>query len=461
MDDWEQTKPYRDAGFVVLTPVLRAENGQPGAFSYFYDEVADVLAAADYLSQQPYVDANRVFVAGHSVGGTMTLLTALASRKFRAAASFDGAAYWPPFTEDKDLPFDRSNPREVQVRSPIAYASSLKCPLRIYHGSETAPLFGMMSRRLAALAKRHGLDAEAVEVEGNHATHVPRAMAQSIAFFQRISSQEIAAWHGKSTPLPKDLELDLGGGVKMRLVRIEPGKFQMGSPAGEVGRREDETQHEVEIARPYGIGVYTVTQAQYRQVMGTRPSSFSPKGDGRERVAGLNTDDFPVERVNWEEAMDFCRVVSLLPAVRDKGWVVDLPTEAEWEYACRAGTTTPFHHGASLSSQQENFNGISPYGDAAKGPSLQHTTKVGSYAANAWGLYDMHGNVFQWCKDWYAKEFKQPDPKQTPGRVARGGAWLSQGKDCRAARREKINPTARGSALGFRVVVRLREESSE
>src|SRR5262249_53048779 len=198
----------------------------------------------------------------------------------------------------------------------------------------------------------------------------------------RISAQEIAPWKGEIVSLPKALELDLGKGVKMKLVRIEPGKFQMGSPPQEAKRREDESRHEVEITKPYCLGVYVVTQAQYRQVMGMKPSQFSSKGNGRDKVSGLNTNDFPVENVNWEEAMDFCRIVSMLAAVRDKGWMVDLPTEAEWEYACRAGTTTVFHYGNSLSSHQANFNGHNPYGDAAKGPNLQRTTKVGSYEAN-------------------------------------------------------------------------------
>jgi dienelactone hydrolase len=296
LGDWDQTKPYRDAGFVVLTPILRAENGQPGAWSYFYDEVDDVLAAAEYLSKQPYVDANRLFVAGHSVGGTMTLLAALASQHFRAAASFDGACYRPEFvTRAKSMPYDSSDPRESQLRSPIVYASSFKCPLRLYYATESASIAQVMSRRTAALAKRRGLDVEAVEIEGNHATHVPRAMMQSIAFFQRISSQEIAPWHGEIATLPKTLELDLSDGIKMKLVRIEPGKFQMGSPPDEAKRRDDEARHEVEITKPYCLGVYTVTQAQYRQVMGMKPSFFSPKGNGRNKVAGLNTDDFPVE----------------------------------------------------------------------------------------------------------------------------------------------------------------------
>jgi formylglycine-generating enzyme required for sulfatase activity/pimeloyl-ACP methyl ester carboxylesterase len=407
MGDWNQTKPYRDAGFIVLAPMLRGENGQSGAFSFFHDEVDDALAAAEYLCKQPYVDDSHLFVAGHSVGGTMTLLAALASKRFRAAASFDGACYRPEFSaRAKTMPFDTSDPREVLFRSPLAYAGSFKCPLRLYHGTESGEFFRLMSRRTAALAQQRGLDVETVEIEGNHATHVPKAMMQSIAFFQKRSSPESLTWNGETTPLPKTLALELGAGVQLKLVRIEPGKFQMGSPPSEVGRGDDEAQHEVQIPKPFCLGVYAVTQAQYKQAMGMKPSFFSPKGDGRDKVSGLNTDDFPVENVNWEEAMDFCRIVSMRPAVKDKGWVVDLPTEAEWEYACRAGTHTAFHYGDSLSSQQANFNGKNPYGGAAKGESLQRTTKVGSYAANAWGLYDMHGNVLQWCKDWYAKDYQ-------------------------------------------------------
>jgi formylglycine-generating enzyme required for sulfatase activity len=250
----------------------------------------------------------------------------------------------------------------------------------------------------------------------------------------------------------------------MKLVRIESGKFRMGSPPSEAKRGNDELQHEVEIAKPFSLGVFLVTQAQYEQVMGTRPSRFSSKGNNRDNVSGLSTDDFPVENVSWEDAMDFCRAVSLLPAVRDKGWVVDLPTEAEWEYACRAGTETVFHYGNSLSSEQANFNGNNPYGGAAKGPFLRRTTKVGSYAANAWGLYDMHGNVLQWCKDVYDSNYQLADHKDTSRRVARGGFFNFAAEDIRSARRHHFPPTARISAtrgappIGFRVAVRLREK---
>lgn len=289
--DWEQSQPYRDVGFVVLTPMLRGENGQAGHFTYYYDEVDDILAAAEYLSKQPYVDANRLFVAGHSVGGTLTLLAALASPRFCAAASLSGAPFWPEFAESKNLPFDKSDPREIQLRSPIAYASSFKCPQRMFYGTGEASFFGLMSRRTAALAQARGLDVEAREVEGDHGSHVQRSIMRSIAFFQKHSPPETGVWNGEIEPLPKALELNLGGGTNLKLVRIEPGKFLMGSPSNELGRKDDELQHEVEIKTPFCAGVYVVTQAQYRQVMGTNPSRFSPNGNARDK------DDYPVESV--------------------------------------------------------------------------------------------------------------------------------------------------------------------
>jgi formylglycine-generating enzyme required for sulfatase activity len=222
-----------------------------------------------------------------------------------------------------------------------------------------------------------------------------------------------------------------------------------------------EFQHTVEITKPFYMGIYTVTQAQYRQVMGANPSSFSAQGDASKAVAGMNTDDFPVETVSWDDAMAFCAKVSERPAVKGKGRV-DLPTEAQWEYACRAGTTTVFHYGNSLSSAQANFDGRSRDGGAAKGVFLERTKKVGSYLPNAWGLFDMHGNVYQWCKDWYNKDYYHNCPRTDPcnetkadKRVLRGGSWSFSAGYCRSASRLWGAPGLRGRLVGFRFVLCL------
>jgi dienelactone hydrolase len=186
-DDWEQAQPLRDAGFVVMTPLLRGENGQAGHFSMFYEEIEDVLAAADHLASLPWVDPTRIYLAGHSAGGTLVMLAAMASNRFRAAASLSGSPDRVEFVEggwDKVVPFDRSDIREFQVRSPVAYASSFKCPVRLYVGSEEIGYLGS-TRRTALLAKGHSLDVEAVILRGDHFSYVPEALRKAIEFFRQ------------------------------------------------------------------------------------------------------------------------------------------------------------------------------------------------------------------------------------------------------------------------------------
>jgi dienelactone hydrolase len=185
LEDWTVSQPYRDAGFVVLTPMLRGENGQPGSFTFFYDEVDDVLAAAESLSQLPYVDAQRLYVAGSSAGGTLALLAAQASTRFRSAASFSASPDQALLVRHAkiDLPFDKSNPRELQLRSPLAYAGSFQCPVRIYYA--TRDHFVLTSQRTAKVAKERGLDVEAVRMEGDHGSIVSPGIKQCIPFFQR------------------------------------------------------------------------------------------------------------------------------------------------------------------------------------------------------------------------------------------------------------------------------------
>jgi formylglycine-generating enzyme required for sulfatase activity len=265
-------------------------------------------------------------------------------------------------------------------------------------------------------------------------------------------------------PMPRQSTLPRGlkNSISMELVLVPAGKFTMGSPKTEKDRGADETEHEVEISRSFYMGVYEVTQAEYASVMGEQPSSFSRTGRARARVKGQDTSRFPVDNVSWEDAQKFCRKLSALAKEKNAKRTYRLPTEAEWEYACRGGSPsrTAFHYGSSLSSRQANFDGTYPYGGAARGPFLNRTTKVGSYAANAFGLYDMHGNVWEWCADAYGRDYYAKSPKKDPQgprtgarRVLRGGSWYVDGQYCRSAGRYHLPPEWRDFNIGFRVVV--------
>ena len=233
----------------------------------------------------------------------------------------------------------------------------------------------------------------------------------------------------KTVGLPtsgKTKTITLPGGAAMEMIWCEPGTFMMGSPATEVGRFEDEPLHRVTLTKGFWLGKYEVTQHQWQSVMGSNPARF--KGD-----------DFPVESVSWEDCQEFIhKVNAVLPCK------VRLPTEAEWEYACRAGS------GAAVSGSG-TLDEMAWY-DAN---SDSRTHSVGKNQANAWGFYDMHGNVLEWCADWFGKSDAQSvDPKGPPVgtfRVLRGGCWFFYARDCRSAYRLKRDPALRNAIYGFRI----------
>lgn len=186
---WNLMGPYVDAGFVVLMPSLRGENGQSGNFSGFYDEVDDVLSAADRLAHLPGVDANRLFIAGHSIGGTLTMLASMSTHKFRAAAPISGNPDSFRFFNryPQDIRFDDSNPHEFEVRTALCYAQSFKCPVRIVHGTEEEN-FNDRAGLLASRARAAGIHIETDTVTGNHTSALPAEIEQSIRFFHGVAA---------------------------------------------------------------------------------------------------------------------------------------------------------------------------------------------------------------------------------------------------------------------------------
>ena len=265
-----------------------------------------------------------------------------------------------------------------------------------------------------------------------------KLIAQGKSKLQKASAQPAPA-PALAIPAPT-LTLDLDGNMKMELVLIPAGKFMMGSPETELERFENETQHEVTITTPFYMGKYATTQEQYEAIMGVNPSKF--KGAKR-----------PVEQVSWEDAHVFCKKLSA-----KVGKQIRLPTEAEWEYGCRGGTTTPFYFGNTITTEQVNYNGNNIYGSGTKGKYREETTDVGTFPSNQFGLFDMHGNVFQWCEDFYGEYPNEEviDPKgPTDGapRVVRGGSWFNVPNLCRSANRNNCSPVCRNTFFGFRVVV--------
>ena len=244
----------------------------------------------------------------------------------------------------------------------------------------------------------------------------------------------------------------------VKLCWCPAGKFMMGSPAREPERRPGEDQVEVTLSKGFWIGKYEVTQSQWKRIVGEFPGKYTA-GEG---------DDYPAYDINFAAAEAFCR--KLTEKARTAGdlpkdWEFRLPTEAQWEYACRAETTTATSFGDTLSSKQANFQG-KPYNGAEDGPSLKRTAKVGSYPANAWGLHDMHGNVYEWCRDWHHLKLAggaDPDlydAKATAlqnrtgdySRVRRGGCYADEGWPCRSAFRLRFEPDRHHNHIGFRVV---------
>jgi formylglycine-generating enzyme len=296
---------------------------------------------------------------------------------------------------------------ELQTQMPVEVVIGLS-----YDGGKT------VSRRLEKLSGDVGL----VKVSGkkkavwNVLEELPELVGDNISFVVEILDRR----------------------VEIEWVSIPAGSFTMGSPLSEKDRGDDETQHKVTLSA-FKMSKYEVTFEQYDAFCeATGRAKPSDNGWGRGKR--------PVINVSWHDATAFAE------------WMgCRLPTEAEWEYAARAGTTTPFNTGNCLSTSQANYDGNYPYGACSKGEYRSKTMPVGSFAPNAWGLYDMHGNVWEWCSDWYGdySTLAQTNPKgpaSGSNRVVRGGSWLHDAQFCRSAYRTDDTPDLRSNRIGFRLV---------
>ena len=262
----------------------------------------------------------------------------------------------------------------------------------------------------------------------------------TVANYGRFRRFDVSANEDIRTPIGTTSDLWTG----MVFVELPPGRFTMGSASDETGRNDDEALHDVEITRPFLLGQHEVTQQEWRTVMSTAPSHFTGCGPR-----------CPVENINYFDVQKFLEKLNAHPPQTLR---YRLPTEAEWEYACRARTTGPFSTGENLTTAQANYNGRQPYGSFPAGEFRQKTTPVATFPLNPWGLADMHGNVWEWTSDWYGpySEVRAAniDPRSGPSgekRVIRGGSWFFDANSARCALRYTHAPQDKGFSLGFRV----------
>jgi formylglycine-generating enzyme required for sulfatase activity len=334
----------------------------------------------------------------------------------------------------------------------------------------TPTWWGTLALPIVTLLQQTDFKGKPVKIFGTHQGGAAKVMSDFTALarnativrgelFGNVATD--SGIEGNVTQWVQRLRLTLSGQnnnapVPTDFVRIQGGTFTMGSPSSEKNRNDNETPHKVRVDAFY-MGRTEVTQKEWIAVMGSNPSNF--KGD-----------KLPVENVSWNDVIAYCNALSLkeglTPAYTVNGEQVTwnraangyrLPTVAEWEYACRAGSSSPFNTGNNITTNQANYNGNYPYNSNTKGSFRETTTAVGSFAPNSWGLYDMHGNVYEWCWDWlgsYGSGSQENPAGASSGtlRIGRGGGWFSQARYMRSAYRYYFTTSFTYNDLGFRLV---------
>jgi eukaryotic-like serine/threonine-protein kinase len=299
-----------------------------------------------------------------------------------------------------------------------------------------------MLKILAGVGAGFGLSVVAGKLFSGGSENQAKLSSLQTLNFETVTVDSKGAINNRRKLSAKYITEDLGNGVTLEMVQIPGGTFTMGSPSG---KATESPQRQVKVPS-FFMGRYAVTQPQYQAIMGNNPASF--KGDKR-----------PVERVSWDDAVEFCNKIS-----QKTGRTYRLPSEAEWEYACRAGTTTPFYFGETITTDLANYNGTAiPYGSAPQGVYRQETTEVGKFPPNAFGLYDMHGNVWEWCQDIWNDNYSQAptdgsarlNGNDNQRKLLRGSSWFNNPESCRSTYRTYAAHDNRLYDYGFRVVLFL------
>ena len=418
-----------------------AEAGDPSV-------TGTIIGSAAYIPPEQAVGKPQFASDLYSLGATcLHLLTNIEPTELFDVA--EGEWIWREHLEDNDISYELSRVLDKLVEGATKRRfQTVEEVLQSLSGGGVAPTIRKNTRvanRSSRVKKRE--KSPKTEAKKSSARDLDLKMSEYIFLTLKPNDSLII---DKKAPLKKFqhrgkaryITINLSKGVTMDLIGIPGGKYLMGSPEDEPERANDEgPQHKVKI-RPFLMGKYPVTQAQWKAIMKNNPSRFT------------EDEDHPVEKVSWFDCLDFCEKLS-----QKLGREFRLPTEAEWEYAARAKSTTPFFFGETITTELANYNGEYTYGIEKEGEYRHKTTKVGSFSPNRFGLYDIHGNVAEWCEDSWHDNYENAPSNEAPwleeddslDHVLRGGSWLHLPGSCRSSQRLSSPGNSKSDAFGFRI----------
>ena len=417
--------------------------------------VGTIIGSAAYIAPEQAVGKAKFASDLYSLGATcLHLLTDIEPTELFDVT--EGEWMWRDYLQDNEIDYELSHVLDKLVEGATKKRFQSVSEVLAVLGGNTNPNSPNISSSNSFAYKSNRTKAKRKNVQPRK--RVQKLSLKIIEYHYKTISNDACLLIGKKASLPtrshhgkaKYITLELANNITLDLIGIPGGKFLMGSPKEELEREKEESpQHQVSI-RPFLLGKYPVTQAQWQAVMGTNPSKFA--------AADVSQSKKPVERVSWLDCNLFCEKLSHII-----GREFRLPTEAEWEYACRGKTTTPFHFGTTIGTTLANYNGEDVYGSGFEGENRRETTDVDSFPPNIFGLYDLHGNVAEWCADsWHDSYYDAPidgsawitnDSKGM--RVLRGGSWLHLPGSCRSAQRIKSEPKNKSDAFGFRIAASI------